>query len=670
MDPTLGIPLHFAVEAIGLAVAGVILTWAILTRRWLAAIGALAFAAAQTASAGQFADDGAWASVLRMLSAGLIVAGAWIDRPILTGGALAVAAGSLWRVVSDRSAASLDVPPRIVLAAGFLTLAVWAGRRAASSVRTRIVGAFLGVLGIAVVVAGSTAARVGVANAIDGAQSRLNESALSEQRRLAERTQALLSRGALASAVLTQLGPSDQTITDLRDDAFDDVDFALYVDRGGRTMGAAGLGSDEQEAVLASEAVARAKEGDSATAIAAMSDAAALVSATPVFRPGGGRSPSDTVGALVIGDRLVSADLEEVAERSGNGAAAQLVTGDGTLLAAPASAPPISLDALAGDRFRNGEIALDGEDHLAAIARLALTEPPQAAVALTSPVAVAADAAAAFPRALVGGVLAAALLAVVIALWLSSRITRPILNLADEAERVKTEFLSTVSHELRTPLTPIRGYADLLRRERVPRRRQEAYLDEIDEAARRLERIVMLLVEVAAIQAGRFTVEQKPIGSDKLLSDAAARWRRRTRRHEFNVRAPKNLPRINVDRHAITTVLDELLDNAVKFSPEGGSVELRARRENGGVEITVSDQGIGMASEEVERLAAAFVQAEPGQTRRFGGLGLGLTYAAGVLAAHGSRLRVAADPDGGSTFSFTLPTTGMVSRMRDRARSR
>ena len=257
-------------------------------------------------------------------------------------------------------------------------------------------------------------------------------------------------------------------------------------------------------------------------------------------------------------------------------------------------------------------------------------------------------------------------LAVVLALWLASRITRPILSLADEAERVKSDFLATISHELRTPLTPIRGYTDLLRRGRVPRRRAEVYLDEIGEAAGRMERIVTLLVEVAAIEAGRFTLDSEPLAPVELLSRVVERWTRRAPRHRFATRAGKSLPRVATDERAITRVLDELVDNAVKFSPDGGTIELRARRVGDGVEFSVADQGIGLEADTLHRLSSAFVQAEPGETRRFGGLGLGLTYAAGVLSAQGTHLEVEGTKDAGATFSFTLP--GMVSRMAGRTR--
>lgn len=667
MDPTTGLPLHIAVEAVGLTVAGVLVVWATIVRRPAAAIGSIALVVAQVAYAGGFADDEVWVSVLRIVSVATVVAGGWVEPPLLGFGAAAVAGASVWRLAAEGNAAVLGAGPRVVLLVGFAVLAVWAARRATVLVRTRIAAAFLGVLGVAIVVAGSTAARVGVANAIDRAQSATSDAALSEQRHLAERAQALASRAALASAVLTELGPNPAALAQLRVSAFSDADVFLYVDRDGQTV-VEMVEPTELGALLSSPAVAAAHAGDSVTAVAPAGSDVLLFGAAPVFGPGGGRSPADVVGALVAGDRLAGTELVPRGP-AGPRPAVQVVAADGTALRSSGAAPNISIEAMGGGSFRTGRLQVGGDDFVVTLAEVPLSAPPRTAVVASSPIVEAADVADAFPRGLVGGVLAAALLAVVIALWLSARITRPILNLADEAERVKTEFLSTISHELRTPLTPIRGYADLLRRGRVPRRRAEAYLDEIDDAARRLERIVTLLVEVAAIQAGRFTVEREPVHVDKLLAAVAARWRRRSR-HDFKVRVPKSLPRVNADPEAIATVLDELLDNAVKFSPEGGTVELRAQRGNEGVEISVSDEGIGMEAEEVERLSSAFVQAEPGETRRFGGLGLGLTYAAGVLASHGSRLRVEAVPAGGSTFSFVLPPAGMVSRMRDRARAR
>jgi len=372
-----------------------------------------------------------------------------------------------------------------------------------------------------------------------------------------------------------------------------------------------------------------------------------------VFRSAVQRSAADVVGVLAVGEGLSVQELSADSSRATPGVSADLRTVGGFTAQTP---------------VRGGRTRVDGVDRIVAVAPLELSEPPPIEIVLSAAVSAATETATAFPRALVGGVLVAAMLAVVLALWLSSRIARPILQLADEAERVKTDFLSTISHELRTPLTPIRGYADLLRRGRVPRRRQEVYLDEIDDAARRLERIVTLLVEVAAIEAGRFTLETQPVAAAEVLTSVAERWRLRSPRHTFTVRAPKSLPGAIADERAITRVIDELVDNAVKFSPTGGPIELRARRTSGGVEIAVSDEGIGLEPAALEQLTAAFVQADPGETRRFGGLGLGLTFAAGVVAVHGGRLDVHGEKDGGTTFSFTLPAVGMVTPMSGRDR--
>jgi signal transduction histidine kinase len=151
------------------------------------------------------------------------------------------------------------------------------------------------------------------------------------------------------------------------------------------------------------------------------------------------------------------------------------------------------------------------------------------------------------------------------------------------------------------------------------------------------------------------------------LSEAAGRWGPKSRSHSFTARVAKSIPRVQADKRAISAVLDELIDNAVKFSPDGGTIELAARRTSDGVELAVTDEGIGLEADTLDRLSAAFVQAEPGETRRFGGLGLGLTFAAGVLAAHGTHLDVARTKDGGAAFSFTLPSVGMVSRTTGRS---
>ena len=684
MNPAAGVPLHFTVEAFGLGVAGVALAWAALSRRWTSAAGAAAIALAQISYAGQFfAPDDPGATVAGALRLGgllLIAAGAWRDgdNALLATGAVLVAGGTIWRLAASAGPTSLSGGARALTAIGFVLLAVWAWRRASASVRSRIVAAFIGVLGAAVIVMGGAAARVSATNAIETAQSRLENAARAEQQTVNQRISDLLNRAALGSAVVTQLGPTTETITALRRQAFPDADLLWFVSEprfdvvGSPPKDAPGLAG-----VIPSAPVGAARSGRAASGVVAgqnledddslapASDTSVVVAAQPVFRAGGGRRRQDVIGMLVAGFMLQRRDLVSIAQRAGQDVRAGILA-PRPIVRSERGLPDLSV-RFGQTPFSISRMEVDGEERLVVVAGIQVSEAPPAALAFVQRVSDAAGVSTAFPRALVGGVLVAALLAVVLALWLAARITRPILSLADEAERVKTDFLSTVSHELRTPLTPIRGYADLLRRGRVPRRRAEVYIDEIDEAARRLERIVTLLVEVAAMEAGRYRAEIEPLGPGDLLSAVAARWRGQSPRHRFVVRVPKSLPKVGADERALATVVDELIDNAVKFSPKGGKVELRARRTSAGVEFAVADEGIGLEPDALERLTAAFVQAEPGETRRFGGIGLGLTFAAGVLAAHGSRLDVEATKDG-ATFSFVLSPIGMVSRMSGRGR--
>jgi two-component system cell cycle sensor histidine kinase PleC len=271
-------------------------------------------------------------------------------------------------------------------------------------------------------------------------------------------------------------------------------------------------------------------------------------------------------------------------------------------------------------------------------------------------------------RAFLVAILAAALLAVIAALWLSARITRPLLALADDAERVKSDFLSSVSHELRTPLTPIRGYTELLRRG-VPARSRPGYLDEIGNATQRLERIVSLLVDVAAMDAGRYRIAEEDVNVRDLFAAARDRWTDRKTSARIEARLPKGDLHVRADPAAISRVLDELIDNAFKFHPEG-VVELRARRVRERVEVSVIDRGPGIDPERLKSLRTPFETGERGgDTKRYGGLGLGLSFVEGVLRAHDTQLAIATEPGRGTTCGFMLPAAGSVTAMPARAGS-
>jgi PAS domain S-box-containing protein len=234
-----------------------------------------------------------------------------------------------------------------------------------------------------------------------------------------------------------------------------------------------------------------------------------------------------------------------------------------------------------------------------------------------------------------------------------------------EIERAKTEFLSNISHELRTPLTPIKGYAEMLRRDRdMPEGRRLApdkvgsFLEGILESSERLERTVDILVNFAASSAGRLVLRAEPVEVGTMVHEICERWRSRTDRHRVE-ELVNGRPRLMADRRLLERAIDELIDNAVKYSPEGGLVKVGAQLigagDNRAVEISVADEGIGIAPSDFDRVFEDFSQIDGSATRRFGGLGLGLPFVQRVVTAHNGTIDATSEPGRGSTFVIRIP---------------
>jgi two-component system phosphate regulon sensor histidine kinase PhoR len=234
-----------------------------------------------------------------------------------------------------------------------------------------------------------------------------------------------------------------------------------------------------------------------------------------------------------------------------------------------------------------------------------------------------------------------------------------------EAERAKSELLSNISHELRTPLVPIKGYAELLLRRKVPEAKARQSLSEIVEAADRLELVVQRLLDVAA-QDSTISVRREPVAVRPLLESVVTRWKSRVdSRHPITRRAARDLPDLIGDRRLLERCLDELVDNAVKFSPAGGTVSVSATITSAGdngqaspaVQIAVRDHGIGIPPDRLDRIFEDFSQGDSSPTRQFGGLGLGLALVRRIVHAHQGELVCETAPGEGSTFSIVLPVT-------------
>jgi PAS domain S-box-containing protein len=231
-----------------------------------------------------------------------------------------------------------------------------------------------------------------------------------------------------------------------------------------------------------------------------------------------------------------------------------------------------------------------------------------------------------------------------------------------EVEKMKSEFLSNISHELRTPLTPIKGYAEILNRKEVPPEKAKQFVKGILESTERLERIVELLVDFSAMEAGRLAPRSTPIDLGALVQKLAEDWGRKTPRHEVVAEVASRLPEVVGDERLIRRSIEEVLDNAVKFSPHGGTIKLQAKTATNGtngrgrqVQVCVSDEGIGITPEDLPKVFSDFHQLDGSETRAYGGLGLGLAFVQRIVEAHSGTITVESEPDQGTTFTISIP---------------
>ncbi|MBM3268436.1 MAG: HAMP domain-containing protein [Candidatus Sericytochromatia bacterium] len=226
-----------------------------------------------------------------------------------------------------------------------------------------------------------------------------------------------------------------------------------------------------------------------------------------------------------------------------------------------------------------------------------------------------------------------------------------------ELDRLKSQFINAVSHDLRTPLTSVRGYAEFLEDEvggpLGPD--QKHFVEQIQLAILRLERLVDDLLDFARIEAGMFrlSVTQADLGAKVVEIVESMRPQAEQVGVALHVADAGPLPEVRMDAQRIGQVLTNFLTNAIKFTPRGGRVEVRLRREDGSVVCEVRDSGIGIAAEDLPKLFRRFSQLAEGQAR--GGTGLGLAISKAIVEAHGGCTGVRSEIGAGSTFWFALP---------------
>ncbi len=224
-----------------------------------------------------------------------------------------------------------------------------------------------------------------------------------------------------------------------------------------------------------------------------------------------------------------------------------------------------------------------------------------------------------------------------------------------EMDRLKDEMISAVSHEMRTPLTAMLGYIEFIMENRVDEVQTREYLGIVHKEAERLNELIGNFLDMQRLKARQEVCDYKPLEVRPLLEQAATLFASASNKYRITVEASAELPLVAGNEEDIRTVLNNLLSNAIKFSPRGGNIVLGARPEDGNVTLWVKDEGIGIATEEQDRIFDRFYRVDNTARRTTGGTGLGLALVKKIALAHGGRAWVESVVGKGSTFYVSLP---------------
>ncbi|NMO15072.1 hypothetical protein HPC49_08225 [Pyxidicoccus fallax] len=227
---------------------------------------------------------------------------------------------------------------------------------------------------------------------------------------------------------------------------------------------------------------------------------------------------------------------------------------------------------------------------------------------------------------------------------------------ASEALRLRDEFLLVASHELRTPLTSLSLTLEAMERKHQSGR--ETPREHLQRARRKVTCLIGLvddLLDVGRIQRGHLELQQAPVTLGSLLAEVIASFRPLSPRHHLTLELPQGEVFVKGDEARLTQVFNNLLDNAIKYSPEGGAVRVKLTRDEGEARVSVSDEGVGIPAEQFPELFERFFRARTTLATSFGGLGLGLYITRNLVERHGGRIDVQSEVGRGTTFAVTLP---------------
>ena len=225
-------------------------------------------------------------------------------------------------------------------------------------------------------------------------------------------------------------------------------------------------------------------------------------------------------------------------------------------------------------------------------------------------------------------------------------------------ENTRKEFVANVSHELRTPLSIIKGYVETLLDEQPPdEETAREFLQTIQRHSRRLEALIADLLSISALESQQARLNFEPVRMQAAAQSVVDELARQAFEKFVTVllEIPEQLPAVRADAQRLHQVLFNLLDNAIKYTPSGGHVTIRAEEKNGFIETTVADDGPGIAPEHLPHVFERFYRVDKARSRELGGTGLGLSIVKHIVQSHTGRVWAESELEKGSTFYFTLP---------------
>jgi cell cycle sensor histidine kinase DivJ len=240
---------------------------------------------------------------------------------------------------------------------------------------------------------------------------------------------------------------------------------------------------------------------------------------------------------------------------------------------------------------------------------------------------------------------------------------------AERANAAKGRFLATVSHELRTPLNAIIGFSEMLTKEEslmIDAERRRDYAQMINESGHHLLSVVNGILDMSKIESGNFEIAPEPFAPQGVIVECCQLlgYKAREMTIDVAVDAPDSLPNLIADKRSLHQIMLNLVSNAIKFSKRGGKVTVSARADASNLVVVVSDNGVGIGTEDLSRIGSPFFQARSSYDRRHDGTGLGLSIVKGLLDLHGGEMEVASRLGEGTRVTVRLPLDCEAARKR------